>query len=192
MGFRIASEKKKKKKKKLFRIASDLGVRFESHRTSRLHRAIRATKGTRIEHKLFFFSSFSGPSGMSLQKSRDTPPEDIRTKKFMFGFKAFSPKKGLVFAVNGASAPLPPPPPNSPYTPLALPPLPPPLLGDPPPPGIFSKTPPGERGGGGEGPGVGGGGGEGPGVGGGGGWRGPVYRENEPLFRRKRLVPFLP
>ena len=61
--------------------------------------------------------------------------------------KAFSPKKGLVFAVNGASAP--PPPPNSQYTPLA--PSPPPSLSwkkNPPPPGIISKTPtaaPGER-----------------------------------------------
>ena len=40
MYFRIASEK-------MFCIASDLGdpgVRFESHRTSQLHRAIWATK----------------------------------------------------------------------------------------------------------------------------------------------------
>ena len=56
---------------------------------------------------------------------------------------------------------------------------------DPPPLEIFSKTPwifsktptaPQEKGGGGGG---------GPGVGGGG--RGPIYRENEPLFRRKLL-----
>ena len=75
-----------------------------------------------------------------------------------------------------ASAPPSPPPPNSPYTPGPFS-----LLEDPPPCWIFSKTPtgpPGER--------VGG---EGPGVGRGGGRRGPIYRENEPRFRRKRLSP---
>ena len=68
--------------------------------------------------------------------------------------KAFSPKKGLVFAVNGSSAPPPPPPPpNSPYTPLALPPPPPPPPPSPgrPPPLNFQVNPPRppeERGGG--------------------------------------------
>ena len=68
-------------------------------------------------------------------------------------FKAFSSQKGLVFAVNGASAPPPPPQKNSPYTPLALPPplswkTPPPL----PPLGFSVKPPPPppqEKGGGG-------------------------------------------
>ena len=45
MCFRIASEK-------TFRIASDFGVvRFESHRTSRLHRAIWATKAGTFRKK---------------------------------------------------------------------------------------------------------------------------------------------
>ena len=78
----------------------------------------------------------------------------------------------------GPRRPLPPPPKFPVHAPgPPPPPLPPPLLEDPPP-RIFSKTPPPQRKGGG---------GEGPGVGEGGGWRGPVYRENEPLFRRKRL-----
>ena len=91
--------------------------------------------------------------------------------------KAFSPKQGLVFAVNGASAP-PPPPPNS----LAVGPPPPLLLEDPPPPPWIFKQPPApppprRKGGGG--------GGEGSGAGGGGRRRGPIYRENEPLFSAK-------
>ena len=96
--------------------------------------------------------------------------------------KAFSPKKGLVFAVNGASAPLPPPHPR-PLAP-APPPFPRGAVG------VLLKIP-----GGGAPPGEGGGrGGKGQGcvrgIWGGGlcrGRRGPIYRENEPLFRRKRL-----
>ena len=106
--------------------------------------------------------------GFRILQSADSAPA---------GKKAFSPKKGLVFAVNGASAP-PPPPPT---------PRPPPLFswGAV---GVLLKIP-----GGGGSSRRGGGGGEGPGVctgnlgGGGRGRRGPIYRENEPLFRRKRL-----
>ena len=84
---------------------------------------------------------------------------------------ATEPRLEGVFAEKGArfhgkwglGAPSPPPPfPNSPYTPW------PPR---PPPPGFSVKPPPPPRG---------------RGVGGG-GRRGPIYRENEPLFRRKRL-----
>ena len=86
-------------------------------------------------------------------------------------FKAFLPKRGLVFAANGASAPPPPA--------LAPPPLSPGGLG------ALPKIPwgggflPG-RGGGGQGcvRGIWGGGGRGR--------RGPIYRENEPPFRRAR------
>ena len=79
-------------------------------------------------------------------------------RSLLVPFKAFSPKRGLIFTVNGASAPPrpPPPPPNSLYTPLAPPP---PILEDPPHPGSFSKTPtapPGERGAGARGRGGGG------------------------------------
>ena len=102
------------------------------------------------------------------------------------GTNAFSPKKGLVFAVNGARRPRPPPPPKT--FPVHTPgPPPSPLLEEPPPSfGIFSKTPTARRKGRGR---VAGGGGGGRWPGGGGG-RGPIYRENEPLFRRKRLTPF--
>ena len=83
----------------------------------------------------------------------------------ILGFKAFSPKKGLVFAVNGAS---PPPPPRTPD------PSPPPPRPAPPPPFFWGAGEGllvyGEFGGGGAR-----------------GGRGPIYRENEPLFRRKRL-----
>ena len=37
----------------------------------------QAIYGTRIEHKVVFFSSFSGAPGISRQKSRDIPPESI-------------------------------------------------------------------------------------------------------------------
>ena len=77
--------------------------------------------------------------------------------------KAFSPKRGLIFAVKGASTP--PPTPKFPVDTLGPPP---PLL-----PVIFSKTPTG---------GAGGAGGVYGELGG-----GPFYRENEPPFRRKRL-----
>ena len=75
--------------------------------------------------------------------------------------------------VSRAHPPPPPPKKTSPCMPLA----PPPLLEDHPPPfpGIFSKTPTppqGERGAGGWGGGAG---------------QGPIYRENEPPSRRKRL-----
>ena len=62
------------------------------------------------------------------------------------GPKAFSPKKGLVFAVNGARRPRSPLPPQK--FPVHTPGSPPsPLLEEPPPPplGIFSKTPPPPR-----------------------------------------------
>ena len=94
-------------------------------------------------------------------------------------FKAFSPKRGLVFAVNGASAPPPPVP------------RPPPLLSPGGAVGGFTVKIPGRggvssrRGGGGEGQGCVRGIWEG---GGGEGWRGPIYRENELPFRRKRLL----
>ena len=88
------------------------------------------------------------------------------------GKKAFSPKRGLVFAVNGASAHPPP-----------APPAPRPRQGR----GCFTENPRkgvrSSRGGGG-GPGVcrgnflGGGGGRGAEA---------IYRENEPPFLRKRL-----
>ena len=98
-----------------------------------------------------------------------------------FAFKALLPKRGLVFAVNGASAP--------PPHPRPLAPAPPPfLLGGGAGAGLL-KIP-----GGGGLPGRGGGGG-GPGVctgNFGGGCRGPIYRENEPRFRRKRLANFPP
>ena len=100
---------------------------------------------------------------------------------FLGHTKAFSPKKGLVFAVNGAS---PPPAP----TPSPSPPPPPFLLGG----GVLLKIP---GGGGLPGRGGGGRGGQGRvrGIWGGGGWQGPIYRENEPLFRRKRLTfPIFP
>ena len=95
--------------------------------------------------------------------------------------KAFSPKRGLIFTVNGASAPPPPPPPQIPRThPWPSPPPSPPfLLEDPP--GIFSKTPtaPQEKEGvGGEGPGVGGGGAE-----------APFTAKTSPLFGENALKP---
>ena len=103
-----------------------------------------------------------------------------KTAASIYTLKAFSPKKGLVFAVNGASPPPPPPAPR---------PRPPPfLLGDG---GGFTENPrggvlPGEgRGGGGRG--VYGefffwGGEEAPKA------PSPIYRENEPPFWRKRLI----
>ena len=97
--------------------------------------------------------------------------------------KAFSPKRGLFFAVKGASAP---PPPNPKLQPRPL---------APPPPspkrgrwGVVLKITGGggvfQEKGGGEGPGLSTGN---LGVGGGGEGRGPFYREKEPPFRRKRL-----
>ena len=99
-----------------------------------------------------------------------------------------SPSEGWVFlegvfAENGAhfhgkwGLGAPSPPPKFPvHTPG------PPLPGRPPPPGIFSKTPTApQKKGGGRGA---------RGRGGGGGRRGPIYRENEPPFRRKRLRLF--
>ena len=93
----------------------------------------------------------------------------------LVALKAFAPKRGLVFAANGAS----PPPHPRPLTPAPF------LLeaGS----GVLLKIP---RGGGGGLPGEGGGEGKARGVYGelgGGGRRGPVYRENLPPFRRKRL-----
>ena len=71
--------------------------------------------------------------------------------------KAFSPKRGLIFTVNGASAPPPPPP-----IPRAH------LHACPPP--SWRTKPPRERGAGARGRGG-----------------GAIYRENEPPFRRKSL-----
>ena len=89
--------------------------------------------------------------------------------------KAFSPKRGLVLTVNGASAPSPPTPGPRPRPPFLL-------VGG----GGFTEN---SRGGffqdrGGRARGVYGGEFWG---GGGRGRRGPIYRENEPPFRRKRL-----
>ena len=72
--------------------------------------------------------------------------------------------------VHGKWGSAPPPPPKFPIHRLA----PPPLLEDPLPLGFSVKPPPppGERGAGAR------------------GRRGPIYRENEPPFRRKRLQPF--
>ena len=94
--------------------------------------------------------------------------------------KAFSPKKGLVFAVHGASAPPPHPRPLAPAPPF--------FLGGG---GGFTENPWGgggssRRGEGEEGPGVCtgnfvGGGERAPRA------PSPIYRENQPPFRRKRL-----
>ena len=91
--------------------------------------------------------------------------------------KAFSPKKGLVFAGSGASPPPAPTPGPSPPPPLRLSPGGQGFTENPRGGGVFQE---------------GGGWGEGQGCvrgiwGGGGGGEGPIYRENEPLFRRKRL-----
>ena len=116
------------------------------------------------------------PTSSTLLQRRSRRGENRKTIDAMVRIKAFSPKKGLVFAVNGASPPPPPPrPPQAPRPPAPF------LLGG----GVFTENP---RGGGG----LPGGGGEGQGCvrgiwGGGRGHRGPIYRENEPLFRRKRL-----
>ena len=110
-------------------------------------------------------------------------------RKNLFGFSPIFWEKKGVFAEKGArfcgkwGLGALPPPQIPPYTPLALPPCPPPPLLEDPPLGFSSKPPPPPKKGGG-GRGVGGGGGA---EGWGGGGRGPIYRENEPLFRRKRL-----
>ena len=71
------------------------------------------------------------------------------------GTKAFSPKRGLIFTVNGASAPPPPPqiPRTHPCPPSPSSKTPPPFLGF----SVKPPSPPRRKGGGGEGPGVGGG-----------------------------------
>ena len=102
-----------------------------------------------------------GPSSREFRDSMDS------RELLEPGKKAFSPKRGLVFAVNGARRPrrsLPPPQKNSPRTPLAATAPPPsPLLEEPPPPpGIFSKTPTARKGGGGRVAGGGGGAAEAP------------------------------
>ena len=91
-------------------------------------------------------------------------PKLLAALRGMHPYKAFSPKRGLVFAVNAASAP------------------PPFRLGGG---GGFTENPKGRgssRRGGGERGCV-------RGIWGGGGAPSPIYRENEPPFRRKRLVP---
>ena len=138
---------------------------------------------------LFFFSSFILSSDTcrgctpsishGARESRMCALPAVSKSQILLPPKAFSPKRGLVFAVNGARCPRRPlPPPQKIPRTRPWPSPPPPLSWKNPPPGIFSKTPtaPQEKGGGvGEGPGVGG------------GDQGPIYRENEPPFRRKRL-----
>ena len=105
--------------------------------------------------------TFSRPQG--LHPKRPLAPSPIDLKGEVQGIrglyqairvKAFSPKKGLVFAVNGASAPPPPPPKFPVHTPNPRPP-PPFWKTPPPPPWIFGKNPASqEKGGGGGGRGA--------------------------------------
>ena len=138
---------------------------------------IRETKDTvRVSLQEYLFTGSSKVSSCGFWQKR------VRLSNLLEGglvalqeptLKAFSPKRGLVFAVNGASAP---PPPKFPG-PSPPPPF---LLGGG---GGFTENPRGRgssrRGGGARGV---------HGEFGGGGAPSPIYGENEPPFRRKRLL----